>query len=877
MNKGFSLSIFLVAFTFLLLTMSYATSPVLGFSTSSSADDWTMFHHDPEHTGFSTSSAPVTPTFLWNVSTSGNQVDSSPSVVNGRVYVGSSNGNVYCLDAFTGTQIWLNFEIQVAVYSSPAVVDDKVYVGSLDGRVYCLDSKTGNEVWSYTTDDWIRSSPAVVNGYLYISSADGNIYCLNAQTGARIWNYTTGGPFTSGMSSPAVTSGLVYVGGNSFYCLDASSGAEIWTYPVGVRSSPAVSGDYVYVSADDGNVYCLDALSGATIWNFPHRDAVPSMQVSSPALADGFLYVGGDGVYCLDASTGTKIWSYITGFVVSPSPAVAGGYVYCGSNNADTYCLDAQDGTLVWTAPTGDYESSPAVVNGVVYVGGYSVYAFGEPSTVPSSSVPLLTIIGVAVVATVAIIVAAFLVYMKKRKGKQHTVPSHKLWSGKLNKRLLPLVVLALIVVVAVSSFVVLYHDDFLAPHEPSHPKEPPTILWQSDLEHFATDIAVADGKTFTSNIQAGYCFDAQNGRLLWETDIHDTKKVEVYAGKVYTGSRGSVVNRLNENTGKLELTYQAPVSTSYGSKVAPDYFVADGRVFASQNGIAVYNASTGELFWELPSFGGITLGNASASATESDYVFIWYNSRVNPTNGNTLWSIQGSSSDPPIVTDGKVIFWNYDPAWNPDAGQAILCVNASSGDTLWSFDAGAPVFQPTIYNSLLLFGASDGNFYALHTANGAVEWKTRVDTQNIMAGENLPAEAKFDSPPAVSPVVVDSRNQNLLWCFAVTQYGIEGVGGNDQYVGILCSLDPANGDIIWTNQIVRNGSISNGPPKTPILGLASLDGNIFLTARIDLWIIDESTGNPIETQHFEHFLLPPVVYDNKVFVAADLYLITYG
>ncbi len=579
-----------------------------------------MFRHDPAHTGFSTSS---------------NHVDSSPAVVNGRVYVGSSNGNVYCLDASTGTQIWVNFKIQDDVYSSPAVVSGRVYVGSLDGKVYCLDSQTGEEIWSYTTEDWIRSSPAVVNGYLYISSADGNIYCLDAQTGAKIWNYTTD-------------------------------------------------------------------------------------------------------------------------FVMNPSSAVADGYVYFGSNDANIHCLDANNGALVWNYLTGAYESSPAVVNGFVYVGGYSIFAFGEPSTVPTSdSIPLLTIIEVATVLITTILVVAFLVYRKKRKGKQ-TAPSHTFWTGKLNKRLLLLIVVALITVVTASSFVVLYHDDSPAPSEPSQPNEPPPVLWQRSIDNFATDLAVADGKVYVpDNWGNVFCFESQNGKPVWTSRLGSYmaggSKVAVYERKVYVGGSGSVVNKLDERTGNLELTFQAPTTSSYGSKSSPDFFVADGRVFASQNGMAVYDAGSGELFWEYSSYlDSITLGDASASAPESDYVLIRGTSRINLNNGSTLWRVGGWHTEPPVISQGQVILWNYD-AFERDVGQNVLSVNASSGDTLWSFDAGASIFQPTVYNGLLLFGASDGNFYALHMTNGTVAWKTHVDTQNIMAGENLPVEVKFDSPPAVS------------------------------------------------------------------------------------------------------------------------------
>ena len=58
--------------------------------------------------------------------------------------------------------------------------------------------------------------------------------------------------------------------------------------------------------------------------------------------------------------------------------------VYVGSNDANLYALNATTGTQLWSYPTrGMVQSSPAVVNCVVYVGSYAgdnnVYAIGTP------------------------------------------------------------------------------------------------------------------------------------------------------------------------------------------------------------------------------------------------------------------------------------------------------------------------------------------------------------------------------------------------------------------------------------------------------------------------------------------------------------------
>jgi outer membrane protein assembly factor BamB len=85
---------------------------------------------------------------------------------------------------------------------------------------------------------------------------------------------------------------------------------------------------------------------------------------------------------------------------VTSSPAVANGVVYVGSDDGDFYAFDAKTGAALWSAATGGaVESSPAVANGVVYVGSddASLYAFAPngqivtPSAVRQIQAPRLS------------------------------------------------------------------------------------------------------------------------------------------------------------------------------------------------------------------------------------------------------------------------------------------------------------------------------------------------------------------------------------------------------------------------------------------------------------------------------------------------------
>jgi outer membrane protein assembly factor BamB len=80
--------------------------------------------------------------------------------------------------------------------------------------------------------------------------------------------------------------------------------------------------------------------------------------------------------------TGTVKWKYLTGGYVRSSPAVANGVVYIGSSDGSLYALDASTGAVLWSYTIGGglpVFSSPTVVNGVVYLAAADdhVYAFG--------------------------------------------------------------------------------------------------------------------------------------------------------------------------------------------------------------------------------------------------------------------------------------------------------------------------------------------------------------------------------------------------------------------------------------------------------------------------------------------------------------------
>jgi outer membrane protein assembly factor BamB len=117
-----------------------------------------------------------TGTQIWKYMTG--LVEVSPAVANGIVYVGSGN-LMYALNANNGSEIWSrSFTSGFIIQSSAAVASGVVYFGSNIGQLYALDASTGTEIWNYTTGAACRSSPAVANGVVYIGSDDDKVYAF---------------------------------------------------------------------------------------------------------------------------------------------------------------------------------------------------------------------------------------------------------------------------------------------------------------------------------------------------------------------------------------------------------------------------------------------------------------------------------------------------------------------------------------------------------------------------------------------------------------------------------------------------------------------------------------------------------------------------
>jgi outer membrane protein assembly factor BamB len=334
--------------------------------------------------------------------TTGGPAPCTPAVANGIVYAGSYDGKFYALNAQTGAIKWKfategerRFEAkgihglqprnqtivdQFDVFlSSPVVVQGAVYFGSGDGNLYALDAANGELKWKFKTGDVIHASPAYADGVLFVGSWDSYFYAVDAATGKEKWRFHGGeDPLIHNQvgfqSSAAVVDGVVYVGcrDSNLYALDAATGKEKWKFfneLSWVIVSPAiVQGKVVFATSDSSLFHIADAATGKGLLKQQDK----AFMFSSPVVVGDVVLIGvmNGTLQARDLKTGEPLWDFQT-----ETSKKNKGWVLTADrkfNEPMFFTSSWREAPVVGTErqfDIGAIFSTPLVMNGTVYFG----------------------------------------------------------------------------------------------------------------------------------------------------------------------------------------------------------------------------------------------------------------------------------------------------------------------------------------------------------------------------------------------------------------------------------------------------------------------------------------------------------------------------
>ena len=255
-------------------------------------EDWAMFMYDLRFSGRSPDRTLKPPLNLrWKFKTSG-PIYANPIIVDGTLYVGSTDGKLYALDAKRWGVKW-TFQSGDAIRYPAAVWNNQVYFSARDNRVYALNAKTGELIWKFKSETWMDSPPVISNGQVYIGAFTRTIHVINATTGEAEGRYQS----------------RVRIDGIDFGCVQGKlrpiipeHQADLWRgYVDYTYSYPVIANGVVYIGARDSRIHAIDVASKEKVWSYETQGYVDA----APAVSDGLLYVTShDGyVYAFENQT----------------------------------------------------------------------------------------------------------------------------------------------------------------------------------------------------------------------------------------------------------------------------------------------------------------------------------------------------------------------------------------------------------------------------------------------------------------------------------------------------------------------------------------------------------------------------------------------
>jgi len=217
----------------------------------------------------------------------------------GRVYAGTLQDELLCVDAATGETLW-SFssgpgEDARLGLATPALAGDLLIWGAGGHNLFGLDAATGAQRWQERLSAPLRTNPLVRGGDVFAGSEDGFLHRLRAADGEPLALYfVDGDPY--GDIVPAGSELLLFVDWmqprGALVAVDPDAGAIRWRAEPPDTTSwttkrPFVIDDRVLAGTTDGRVLAFDLADGAEGLWFEIDSTVRSF-----AAADRVLYVG---------------------------------------------------------------------------------------------------------------------------------------------------------------------------------------------------------------------------------------------------------------------------------------------------------------------------------------------------------------------------------------------------------------------------------------------------------------------------------------------------------------------------------------------------------------------------------------------------------
>ncbi|MEC8267650.1 MAG: outer membrane protein assembly factor BamB [Pseudomonadota bacterium] len=290
----------------------------------------------------------------------------TPTLVDGVLYVASSDGEVAAISAADGGRLW-RVELERPLSGGVGYHDRSLYLGGADGSVLQLSADDGVVEWEAAVSGEVLAAPAVSDDWVIVQTYDGKLLGFQPGADEPAWTFTSDVPILTlrGTSTPILVAdnAIAGFGDGKVVAVDVNSGNVSWESRIGVPQGSSEidrivdidgamtqQGIELFVASYQGRVAALDSRTGRKLW----QQNVSS--VTGTHVGFGNVYVADvDGTLSAFLRTGQGVrWQNIElGYRQLSRPTPVSSYVATVDFDGYLHLLSQVDGQIVGRTKIG--------------------------------------------------------------------------------------------------------------------------------------------------------------------------------------------------------------------------------------------------------------------------------------------------------------------------------------------------------------------------------------------------------------------------------------------------------------------------------------------------------------------------------------------
>ena len=290
----------------------------------------------------------------------------TPTLIDGVIYVASSDGEVAAINAANGARLW-RVELERPLSGGVGYHNRSLYLGGADGSVLQLSAEDGAVEWEAAVSGEVLAAPVVSDDWVIVQTYDGKLLGFRSGAEEPSWTFTSDVPVLSlrGTSAPILVGGnaIAGFGDGKVVAVDVDSGNVSWEARIGVPQGSSEidrivdvdgamtqQGIELFVASYQGRLAALDSRTGRKLW----QQNVSS--VTGTNVGFGNVYVADvDGTLSAFLRTGQGVrWQNIElGYRELSRPTPVSSYVATVDFEGYLHLLSQVDGQIVGRSKIG--------------------------------------------------------------------------------------------------------------------------------------------------------------------------------------------------------------------------------------------------------------------------------------------------------------------------------------------------------------------------------------------------------------------------------------------------------------------------------------------------------------------------------------------